>query len=228
MPVKLYYTVASTMVSPPIRAVVHTLKALNVPYELVNINLLQSDQLEKFLRINPQYTVPTIEDEDGFGIWDSHAINAYLANKYGKNDKLYPKDPKARAVVDQRLHFDNGVLFISLMNNINQIILKKTLRKVTNELKVPVEDSYNFLEQFLVEKQFIAGDDITIADFSILTTLTNLSVFVPVNGAKYPLITDYMKRCEINIPDFQQLEKEGKQSLIEVLKALNFEFNQIV
>lgn len=48
MPVKLYYFTGS----PPVRAVIYTLKALNVPYELVNINLFQGDQFsEKFLEV---------------------------------------------------------------------------------------------------------------------------------------------------------------------------------
>ena len=48
MPVKLYYTIAS----PPVRAVIHTLKALNVPYELVNVNLLQGEhRSEDFLKV---------------------------------------------------------------------------------------------------------------------------------------------------------------------------------
>lgn len=52
-------------------------------------------------------------DDDGFVIWDSHAINAYLVGKYGKDDSLYSKDLKKRAVIDQRLHFDSNVLFPS-------------------------------------------------------------------------------------------------------------------
>lgn len=50
-------------------------------------------------------------EEDGFVLWDSHAIMGYLVEKYGKDDKLYPKDLRKRAIVDQRLHFESGVLF---------------------------------------------------------------------------------------------------------------------
>lgn len=60
--------------------------------------------------MNPQHTVPTLDD-DGFYIWDSHAISTYLVGKYGKDDSLYPRDLHKRAIIDQRLHFDSGILF---------------------------------------------------------------------------------------------------------------------
>ena len=62
--------------------------------------------------MNPQHTVPTLVEDDGFVLWESHAIMPYLVDKYGKeDDPLYPKDLRKRATINQRLHFNNGVLF---------------------------------------------------------------------------------------------------------------------
>lgn len=62
------------------------------------------------LQLNPQHTIPTIDD-NGFSLWESRAIMTYFVNQYGKDDTLYPKDPKKRALVDQRLYFDIGTLY---------------------------------------------------------------------------------------------------------------------
>jgi glutathione S-transferase len=41
----------------------------------------------------------------------SRAIIGYLVEQYAKNDSLYPKDPKKRAVVNHRLYFDSSTLY---------------------------------------------------------------------------------------------------------------------
>ncbi|KAG8256025.1 hypothetical protein J6590_078407 [Homalodisca vitripennis] len=39
-------------------------------------------------------------------------IMTYLVSKYGKDDSLYPRDLRKRAVVDQRLHYSNDVVYV--------------------------------------------------------------------------------------------------------------------
>jgi glutathione S-transferase len=41
----------------------------------------------------------------------SRAIIGYLVEQYAKDDSLYPKDPKKRAVVNHRLYFDSSTLY---------------------------------------------------------------------------------------------------------------------
>lgn len=67
--------------------------------------------------------MPTLDD-NGFALWESRAIITYLADQYGKNDTLYPKDPKKRALVDQRLYFDIGTLYARFADYYVSILIK--------------------------------------------------------------------------------------------------------
>ena len=108
--IDLYYMEAS----PPCRSVMMTAKLVGVELNLKKLDLMANEHMKpEFLKINPQHNIPTIDD-NGFYLNESRAICAYLVNKYGKNDTLYPKDAAARALVDQRLYFDMTRLLPSL------------------------------------------------------------------------------------------------------------------
>ncbi|GLV61319.1 Glutathione S transferase E12 [Carabus blaptoides fortunei] len=103
-----------TDISPPGRAVLLTASALGLDVDVKEVDIFAKQHLTpEFLKINPQHTVPTLDD-NGFIVWDSHAIVAYLVDNYGTTDSLYPKDLKKRAIVNQRMNYDCGVLFPSL------------------------------------------------------------------------------------------------------------------
>merc|ERR1712002_1137303 len=100
--------------SAPCRIVAMTADCLGLEYDYRNINLMTGEQMQpKFLSINPQHSLPTLVDGDLI-LNESRPIAGYLVNKYGKNDKLYPKDPVIRAKVDQRLFFDMGTFYQAL------------------------------------------------------------------------------------------------------------------
>jgi len=100
-PMKFFYF----PLSQPSRAV-HTLLLENgIKHEVVVIDLQSGKQKdESFKKINPSGQVPAIDD-GGFFLSESAAILTYLASSRKLPDHWYPADHKARAKVDQYLHW---------------------------------------------------------------------------------------------------------------------------
>ncbi|KAF7267257.1 glutathione S-transferase 1-like [Rhynchophorus ferrugineus] len=192
MPIKLY----GVLPSPPVRAVLLCAKALGIEVEFVNVSLVDGEHLkEDFLKKNPQHTVPVIEDEDGFILSDSHAIMAYLVTKYGKDDSLYPAgDAKHRAIIDQRLHFDSSTLFSGGLAVCKPLIYKGI--KPKQEQIDALREAYGILDTILAinKTQYVAGNTVSIADFSIVTTVTSWECLLP--NDKFPHIKAYVERMQ--------------------------------
>jgi glutathione S-transferase len=99
---KLYHTAGS----PPSRAVLMTIRNLDIDVDIEHIDLLKGDHLTAdFLKLNPNHQVPVLVDGE-FALSESRAIQAYLVNSRKPGITLYPSDAKTRAIVDQRLYFD--------------------------------------------------------------------------------------------------------------------------
>lgn len=208
--------------SPPVRAVKLTLAALNVPYEYIVVNVIKKEQhSEEYLKKNPQHTVPLLEDGEA-SIWDSHAIMTYLVSKYGKDDSLYPKDLLKRAVVDQRLHFESGVVFANALRAITKQVLFLGRTVVPKERFEAITEVYDFVEVFLKDHDYVAGDQLTIADFSIISSITSLVAYVDIVSAKYPKISAWLKRLE-QLPYYSE-NSVGAQQFVSTIKSKSFTF----
>ena len=84
------------------RRAVLTARYLALEIELVAVDLANAaHRSPEFLRLNPNGKVPVLDD-DGFVLWESHAIMQYLANKTPAQD-VYPRDAQGRADVDRWL-----------------------------------------------------------------------------------------------------------------------------
>ncbi len=99
------------------RRAVMTAIHLGSPVDLVFVDLQKMEQRQpQFLRMNPNHKVPVLEDE-GFYLWESHAIMQYLADKTPVQT-IYPTDLKARADVNRWLfwsaqHFTPAVAILN-------------------------------------------------------------------------------------------------------------------
>lgn len=208
--------------SPPTRAVKMTLAALQLAYKYVNVNVLKAEQLSPaYLQKNPQHTVPMLEDGPA-RFWDSHAIMAYLVRKYAKDDALYPKNFYKRALVDQRLHFESGVVFAHALISITRMVLFLGQTKVPKERIQAIVEAYDFVEAFLNQEdhEYIAGDQLTIANFSLISSISSMVAYVEIDPVKYPKLRAWMRRME-QLPVYAE-NAEGARLFIASVKKAKF------
>ncbi|KAL7742026.1 hypothetical protein ACLKA6_018278 [Drosophila palustris] len=192
--------------SPPVRAVLLTLKALELPYEYKEVNLGTENRTPEYLKKNPQGTVPLLDDNDTY-IFDSHAICSYLCDKYGKTDSLYPKDLVKRSAVNQRMFFDASVIYMSLWN-CSSVFWRKGVTFVSKEKTDNIHEALRLTETFLDEKPYIAGDELTIADFCCAATVSSIPAVLDIDPVKYPKVTAWLARLN-ELPYFEEANNVG-------------------
>jgi len=204
--------------SPPSRAVLLTGSALGVELDCKVIDLLGFEHKKlEFIKLNPQHTVPLLDD-NGVKIADSHAICAYLVGKYGKDDRLYPKDLVKRAQVDARLHFDSGHLFARLRFLYEPILYYKSADLPEERIKY-IQTAWDILERFLVETPYVCGNDLTIADLCLVATASSLNDIVPLDPTKHLKIKQWMDRLS-QLPYYEQVNGVGANELQIAVRGL--------
>ncbi|KAH8318832.1 hypothetical protein KR074_007326, partial [Drosophila pseudoananassae] len=199
-----YYTPGSS----GCRTVLMTAKAVGVELNKIILNLQEGEQLKpEFVKLNPQHTIPTLVD-NGFSIWESRAIAVYLAEKYGKDDSLFPKDPKKQALVNQRLYFDMGTLYAAFSKYYYPLI--RTGTPGTQEDYQKIETAFDFLNTFLEGQDYVAGDHVTVADIAIVATLSTFEA-VEFDFSKYSNVTRYYENAKKVVPGWKE-NWEGLQA----------------
>lgn len=168
--------------------------------------------------MNPQSTVPTLND-NGKIVWDSHAINRYLASTYDKTGSLFPTDVYQRAVIDQRLHFDDGVVMARFGKAAGPVF--RGLSKEFN--KEDLESLYaalDVLEVFLAKGEYVAGSSVTVADFSLLATVTTIQKFIaPFDAARVPKVVAWVERMK-KLPYVDEANTKPLDVMFEKMKTM--------
>lgn len=188
------------------RAVLMTAEAVNQIIKLREIDIRNKDHLpEKFTIFNPQRTIPVLVD-DGFQciIRDSVSAMIYLADQYGRGD-LYPKDPRRRALVNQLLFFDVGTLYQRLADYYGTQV-KENLPADTRKWEL-MEEAMQFLDIYLKNGLFALGEQMTIADLSLLSTVSNYEA-INFDLGKYKFVSKWYHNIKDSAPG-ANINKEG-------------------
>ena len=218
--------------SQPARAVIWLCLMKRLPFQLIptgpifgktrekdgpKLRRLDGVKDDSLLLLNPRATVPIIDD-DGFVLWESHAIMEYLCVKHAWTD-LYPEAPQARARVSQYLHFHHrnvreATRFWSktIWKNIyarpnpsEAWMRRNTFPALTNNEQT-VENSVRIVEGMLREtRTFLTGPSPTLADISCYEEFgQNQPKFANVQDfSEFPEITRWLVRME-GLPAFAE------------------------
>lgn len=175
------------------------LEETGLPYEAHLVSFDSNDQLSpEFLSLNPNNKIPAILDPAGpsgkpLALFESGAILLYLAEKSGR---LLPSDSAARYEAIQWLMFQMG----GIGPMFGQVGFFHKFAGKDYEDKRPRDRYVNearrllaVLDQRLNGRQWVMGDDYSIADIAIFPWVRNLIGFYEagelVSIADFPQVT---------------------------------------
>jgi GST-like protein len=181
------------------------LEEIGLPYEPHTIDIGKNETwTPEFLSLNPNGKIPVIIDPDGpggkpLGLFESGAILLYLAEKTGK---LLPADPARRYETIQWVFFQMafiGPMFgqLGYFHKFagREIEDKRPLTRYRDEVKRLL----GVLETRLTGREWIMGDEYTIADVATLGWVRNLIGFYNagelVEFEKLTHVPAWLERC---------------------------------
>jgi glutathione S-transferase len=147
------------------------------------------------LKINPNGHIPAIDD-DGVILWESMAINLYLAEKYGKNS-LWPASVEDHGRAYQWSFWGITELeghFLTLLSH--KMFLppdqrdEKKANEAANALKAPL----NVLDAALKGREYLLGSNFTIADLNVAGVLT-FGTYVKFDHSATPALQAWLGKC---------------------------------
>lgn len=125
----------------------------------------------EYIALNPNQKIPTLQDEK-VTIWESEAILRYLGAKYGS--MYFPDDFEKRAAIDQWMCWNQSTWFPAVHEAFLMIMKVPAAERNPDELKQLVDNvnaQATFIDNQLKNRQYIAGDSMSLADFSFAAWL---------------------------------------------------------
>jgi glutathione S-transferase len=145
-----------------------------IAYEHIPVTIKSEDAQCRepwYLALNPNGRIPTIDD-DGFVMWESWAINIYLAKKYGS--ALYPRSMSGEGrMLQWAFYVANDIETPMNTLNRNRIIYPPEKRDpvVAAEAEKTLQPKLKILEDQLSQTAYFGGDHWDMSDFMVASVL---------------------------------------------------------
>jgi GST-like protein len=159
------------------------LEEIGLPYEPHLVDIMKNENgTPEFLSLNPNGKIPAIIDPDGpggkpLGLFESGAILLYLAEKTGK---LLPSDPARRHETLAWVFWQMGAVgpMFGQLGFFHKFAGREYEdKRPRDRYRDESKRLLQILEDRLKDREWIMGDEYTIADISLLGWVRNLIGF---------------------------------------------------
>jgi len=140
----------------------------------------------KYLAMNPNGLVPTLEEEDGSLLWESNSIVRYLAGKHDKTGALEPRDARQRALASQWMDWQLSVVGPAILPAFWGLIRTPEDKRDMAAIKASQDKStaaMQILDAQLAKTAFVAGDAFSYGDIPVGVMTYRFRALVPERPA---------------------------------------------
>lgn len=148
------------------------LEEVGEPYQLIEKSTRTDDlQSAEYVRLNPNARIPTLVDGD-FVLWESMAINLYLAQKY--SGPMHCADPKLLGLAAQWSFWamlEVEALLLDLLQH--RAVLPEFARDASyaERDELLLRKPLGVLNDALVGHEYLVGNSFTVADLNVASIL---------------------------------------------------------
>jgi glutathione S-transferase len=143
---------------------------IGLPHERIDIaGPFGKNREPAYLAMNPNGLVPTLEEEDGFLLWESNTIVRYLAGKY-KATVLEPADLRMRALASKWMDWQLSVAGPAIFECFWGLIRtppEKRNHAAIEESKKKTTAAMTIMDQQLAKTPYLAGDGFSYGDIPV-------------------------------------------------------------
>jgi len=155
--------------SSNVQKVMWAVTEIGLPVERIDIGgPFGKNREAAYLAKNPNGLVPTLEEEDGFLLWESNSIVRYLAAKHKAS--LEPADLRQRALAQKWMDWQLTVMAPAIgplfMGMVRTPAAERNMKAIEDS-KAKTGDAARMLDAQLGKTQFLAGDAFSYGDIPI-------------------------------------------------------------
>lgn len=168
---------------------------LGFEYEHVPVHFADESKTPEYLAINPNGRVPAMDD-NGFILFESLAINLYLAKKHGES-ALAPKDSKEEALATQWSMWALTELednIISLVIRHPAVAMYPPDEAIESAARAGLERPLKVLDAHMAGRDYLIADRFTVADLGVAGVLS-LTAMIKYDLSPYPNVKEWFARC---------------------------------